>query len=157
MTRAAGIAIVAACQVGLAACGGSGGSGYASPGDAVRAFQTAIKKHDSGTACGALTDSLKNAMIPGKVHTLSWKTCDDLARLTFSHNAGVLLKEATIGSATVTGDHASVPIKMKFNIDNNPSAARVLLIHESGGWQIDDLCAFGACFKRIFISRHGSF
>jgi hypothetical protein len=140
------------CSGGVAACGGSGG-GYSDPVAAVRAVQTAFKQHDADTACGAITDSLKNAMVPGKVGVYSWKTCDDLAHVAFTHNAGVLIKEATIGKANVNGSTASVPIRMKLNIGDSPQPATVKLVREGGGWRIGDLCALGACFKQAFIIR----
>jgi len=140
---------------GLAACGGSGG-GFAQPTQAVRAFQTAVIRHDSATACSVLTDSLKAAMIPGKVGIYSWQGCDQLAGVVFSHNAGVLLTQAQIGAVTASnGDTARVAIRMKLNIDDNPQPMVVKLVRDGGGWRIDDLCP-SVCFKAAFIARRHS-
>jgi hypothetical protein len=138
--------------MGVAACGGSG-SGFADPLAAVRAFQTALNHRDSRTACDVLTDSLRAAMVPGKVGIYSWKTCGELAHVVFTHNAGVLLREAQIGSPKVNGDDAIVAVRMKLNVSDSPQAAFVKLTRSGGGWRIDDLCALAACFKQVFIIR----
>jgi hypothetical protein len=137
--------------VGLTACGSSGG--FASPLAAVRGFQGAVNHRDAATACNVISDSFKAAIAPGKVGSYSWGSCEDAAKVTFTHNAGVLLREAQIGTASVNGSNATVAIRMKLNVDDSPQAAQVKLLRQGGGWRIDDLCAVGACFKQAFITR----
>lgn len=134
----------------LAGCSGGGSAGSAPPPDPTAqardavtatftAYSQALLRRDFATACGALTDDAKKALVADlNQRDIPAQTCDQSYAALYATEAADALDEQgrTIRVTDVRVDGASASLTYTGSVKGRQLTQTVRAVQVSGGWQI---------------------